>query len=320
MQGSLGEEASPGNPDIQSLSSGSLTERLSQLSQQDRMSWEESVRQADRLDGLVRKEHPEQQREPSEKRQKTMEHQIVGGQVFPPSLPHPARASGELIPVPSSAGSSAASSSHGLTTHVCLVGDSGAKAIALSTEEGDEDFVLRMDDEADHVLLAGGRNELNLKADKWNSREGQQRIIAGVRKEVKNVVDDKQALRPLSIEQSRHVRQNAPDRIVPSKLVLVEKLDDAGEELVKARWTARGDKDPDLMSLIRQGSTQSPTISSNGRYTVLQTIASHRFPMQLGDVTGAFLEADEMERGNGSPYAFPLQIGVARGPYKGVIL
>ena len=87
------------------------------------------------------------------------------------------------------------------------------------------------------------------------------------------------------------------DRIVPSRLVLVvETLGEDGQPVVKARWAARGDNDPDLLALIREGSTQSSTISSNGRYTVLQTIASSQFEMQLGDVTGAFLEGDELER------------------------
>ena len=153
--------------------------------------------------------------------------------------------------------------------------------------------MLCTDHEADQVLLAGGRSELNLRLDKWISPEGKAKIIARVRKEVQNVVMDKQALKPLSIEQSRQVRQSAPDRIVPSKLVFVEKLDDTGEELVKARWTARGDKDPDLLALVRQGSTQSPTISSNGRCTVLQAIASNKFNLQLG------------ERGSGRLYMAP---------------
>ena len=147
--------------------------------------------------------------------------------------------------------------------------DSCQNAVAFSTAEECEDFVLCTDHESDQVLLAGGRNELDLKLDKWTSADGKRKLVAGIRKEVQNVVEDKQALRPLSIEQSR---QTEPDRIVPSKLVLVEKLDDTGEELVKARWTARGDKDPDLLALVRQGSTQSPTISSNGRYTVLQAL------------------------------------------------
>ena len=299
---SRGEEASPGE-EAESIRSSekSLTERLSQMSQDDRMAWEESARRADRLDGLVRKQHLEAPSEPPDKRQRMVEPQNVGGQRFPPSLPspseHPIRP--EAIPVPSSSGSSEASS------HARLMIDSGQQATSLSVGDDSEDFVLRMDGQCEHVLLAGGRNELNLREERWTSSSGKAKLVAGVRKEIANVVQDKQALRPLTVEHSRRIRQEEPDRIVPSKLVLVEKLDDSGEEIVKARWTARGDKDPDLLALIRQGNTQSPTISSNGRYTVLQVIASQQYEMQLGDVTGAFLEADEMERGNEKLYMAP---------------
>ena len=86
------------------------------------------------------------------------------------------------------------------------------------------------------------------------------------------------------------------------KLTLNVKLLIYETQGVKARWTARGDKDPDLFSLIREGKTQAPTISSNGRFIVLQLIASHGFKMQLGDVTGAFLEADNMHRSEGKLY------------------
>lgn len=279
-----------------------MTERLSQMSQEDRAAWQQSRDRADRLDGYIRREPPEPVVEQPDKRPRIHEpeSQLVGGQRYPPSMPSPFGA--EAIHVPSS--ESGASGSHGLYTSAFGVRDSGDPAVALSSTDEDQDFILCIDAE-DQVLLAGGRNELNLKLDKWTSPTGKQKIITGVRKEVKNVVEDKQALRPLTVEQSRHVRASQSDRIVPSKLVLVEKHDETGQDVVKARWTARGDKDPDLMALIRQGRTQSPTISSNGRYTVLQNIASNQFDIQLGDVTGAFLEADEMERGNGKLFMSP---------------
>ena len=119
------------------------------------MSWHESVRTPDRLDGHVRKEHPEQTETMPEKRQRTVEPQVVGGQTFPPSLPHPATLNQvlpESIPVPSS-GSSA--SSHGVITQVQYVHDSCQNAIAFSTAEEREDFVLCTDHESDQVLLAG---------------------------------------------------------------------------------------------------------------------------------------------------------------------
>ena len=70
--------------------------------------------------------------------------------------------------------------------------------------------------------------------------------------------------------------------------VLTQKEDDEGNEVVKCRMTIQGFKDPDLMALVRAGRTQAPTLSSNGRAFVLQTIASAKFPMDLGDVDGGF--------------------------------
>ena len=110
------------------------------------------------------------------------------------------------------------------------------------------------------------------------------------------------ALRPISRSESLRIRAQFPDRIAPSKLVLTEKVGEDGIKIVKARWTARGDKDPDLFSLVREGKTQAPTISSNGRFIVMQTIASMQWQLELGDVTGAFLEADNLVRSNGKLY------------------
>ena len=177
--------------------------------------------------------------------------------------------------------------------------------MCLSVEEPETDhwvFAATLFAEETLVLLTGGRKEINLKDDKWKTGNDQKLLHAGLNKEYDNVVHQKEAIRPLSMEQSRLIRQQQAHRIVPSKLVLTTKLEDTGEEIVKARWTARGDKDPDLFSLVREGKTQAPTISSHGRYTVLQVCASCGFLLQLGDVTGAFLEADVLERSAGPLY------------------
>lgn len=305
-------EKGPG--EVQSISSGNtFASQMSGLNEAERQLWEESRHQADRLDGLPRRERPALPESEQPGKRFRAEQQVVGGQTFPPAMPSPAAPETNVpIPVDSSQSSSSSStsstSSHGLlVSMVNLVDDSSQKAISMSELGGGDDFVLCCDHE-DHVLLAGGRNEINLKEPKkWMSQDGKRHLHDGIQKEVNTVVHDKGALRPLSVEESKLVRQTQSDRIVPSRLVLVEKMDESGTAIVKARWTARGDKDPDLISLIRGGSTQAPTISSNGRYTVMQTIASNQFMMQLGDVTGAFLEADGMERETGPLFLAPPQ-------------
>lgn len=58
------------------------------------------------------------------------------------------------------------------------------------------------------------------------------KFLEGVRKDIQNIVQNKQALRSLPVEQSRKIKQSEPDRIVHSKLVLVEKVDESGSELL----------------------------------------------------------------------------------------
>ena len=110
------------------------------------------------------------------------------------------------------------------------------------------------------------------------------------------LIHDKRALVPLSLEESALVPK---DRIVPSRMVLVEKCDDDGNRFVKARLTARGDQDPELLSLFRNQQTSAPTVSTNGKVVTLQVIASLVADVDLGDVTGAFLESAELNRQGG---------------------
>ncbi|CAK0886706.1 unnamed protein product [Prorocentrum cordatum] len=73
---------------------------------------------------------------------------------------------------------------------------------------------------------------------------------------------------------------------------LTEKGGEEGNVVVKCRKTIQGLKDPDLLELVKAGRTQAPTLSSHGGAFVLQTIASAKFPLAIGDVDGAFLETD----------------------------
>ena len=107
---------------------------------------------------------------------------------------------------------------------------------------------------------------------------------------------DKRALVPLSLEESALVPKV---RIVPSRMFLVDKCDDDGNRFVKARLTARGDQDPELLSLGRNQQTSAPTVSTNGKVATLQVITSFRADMELGDVTGVFLESAVLRRQGG---------------------
>eukprot|EP00438_Fugacium_kawagutii_P020699 Skav229155 [mRNA] locus=scaffold2275:264912:272030:- [translate_table: standard] len=258
----------------------SLQDRLQHMSPSEQAMWEASASRASQLDGHgMRRPSNASLQSTESKRMRVEPQQQIGGVMYPPPMPPP--------PIP-------------VTVH-----DSGSERMMRSESErppSDEiqNFVLWCDET--HSLLTSGRKEISLKDPKWATGDGYQKVVEGWKKEFNNVVHEKQALRPLSMEESRRIRQQCPDRIVPSRVVLVEKDQEDGTMVVKARWTARGDKDPDLLQLVRSGQTQAPTISANGRFLVMQVIASMRFVLQLGDVTGAFLESDQMDRETGSLY------------------
>ena len=272
-----GRRATPSGNSNQSGSMSSREEIIQQMTPAERMVLGESERRANRLDGLPegtnRFEGSLETPEPDDKRMRV--DQQIGGQTYPPSMPAPPDTSAMVV-------------------------ESAKQAVTFSENKGrhgateEEDFVFFVTE--NDVLIAGGRKEINLKDQQWNTPEGKEKIKKGLAKEANTVVVDKSALRPLNSEEAARILQDHSDRIVESRIVLTEKIEDDGQSIVKARWTARGDLDPDVFHLVREGKTQAPTISSNGRFTVLQTIASKKYRMQLGDVTGAFLETDTFRR------------------------
>ena len=284
---------------------GSLGDRISQMSGEDLQQWMESAARANQLDSHSLRRPASTAAGSADPKRARTEFQQVSGMQYPPSMPSPPQSVGRAVSegdLPSSNEILSSSSDRSVipVSSTCsFVQDSAAQATCFSSNEDttDVNFVLACD-ETD-ALIVGGRKEINMKDEKWRSEDRKQRIMQGWMKEFNTVVHDKKALRPIPLEESRVLRQQYPDRIMPSRLVLTEKDQEDGTFVVKARWTARGDRDPDLYSLVRDGRTQAPTISANGRFLVLQIIASLRFVLQLGDVTGAFLESDALSREHG---------------------
>ena len=104
------------------------------------------------------------------------------------------------------------------------------------------------------------------------------------------------SLVPLSLEESALVPQGENCSLSNG---FGRKCDDDGNRFAKARLTARGDQDPELLSLVRNQQTSAPTVSTNGKVVTLQVIASLGADVELGDVTGAFLESAELNRQGG---------------------
>eukprot|EP00959_Pyramimonas_sp_CCMP1952_P194488 4066695-Pyramimonas_sp.AAC.1 len=105
--------------------------------------------------------------------------------------------------------------------------------VVIDAEE--DDVNPELEEEFEDALLAGGRREINRKDPKWQSTDGENKILAGVMKEMTNLIEVKQALEPLDRVKSDEVRRTTPERIVGSRMILTSKIDDTESEIVKAR-------------------------------------------------------------------------------------
>ena len=177
--------------------SSSLSDQLDQLSPDELNAWRESAERANRLDGRRRPQGPE----PEPKRLRP--EQRVGGQVYPQTLlPSPPTREPAQVPIPVSSGSSdptssstSSSSSHSMFVDRRQFLDSAALNVGWNEQGSEEqEWVLAVDDSCgteDNVLLAGGRKEINLKEMQWGTQQGKDRLVKGIRKEVKNCIEDK---------------------------------------------------------------------------------------------------------------------------------
>ena len=112
--------------------------------------------------------------------------------------------------------------------------------------------------------------------------------------------DEKKALKVVPPKQAMKIRKDRPNRIMTSRFVVTNKVED-GNSKIKARWCLRGHHDPDLITKILSGKCHSPTLSQLARSVVLQLIVSNKWEMNLGDIKGAFLEADVREQALKNP-------------------
>eukprot|EP00435_Cladocopium_sp_Y103_P016924 s2219_g4.t1 len=131
--------------------------------------------------------------------------------------------------------------------------------------------------------------------------------------------DEKQALVAIPPHQAGKVRKHQPDRIMSSRFVITEKSED-GDTKIKARLCLRGHHDPDLVQKVLSGKCHSPTLSQFSRNILLQLIVSHRWTMKLGDIKGAFLEADVKEQLMANPVFAELPPGGVPGVEKGSLI
>lgn len=92
------------------------------------------------------------------------------------------------------------------------------------------------------VLLRRAHTVLDLKEERWRSPAGRERIKKASDKEVDSLLK----------------------RIFHPRLAL-RLRNENGQEEVKCGCALQGTKDPDIIQLVRDGKTASPTLSTNGR-------------------------------------------------------
>ena len=128
------------------------------------------------------------------------------------------------------------------------------------------------------VLLAQGKKkrELGLKDPSWQTKEGKQLVAERYMKEMESLVEDTTAWVPVLLEKPRLLHSSVPDQILQPRPVLTLRTKDDGTQEVTCRCTLQGFKDPDVLDLVRDRETESPTLSANGRALILQLITSCR--------------------------------------------
>lgn len=109
--------------------------------------------------------------------------------------------------------------------------------------------------------------------------------------EWETIYDDMKAVQLVNPTEAKAIRQTRGDRVIKSRYVLTKKEEDGHPWRPKARLTMCGYMDPDAVSMAKEGKLASPTVSNR----CVQMIASHEWDLELGDIRGAFLEADRLD-------------------------
>eukprot|EP00435_Cladocopium_sp_Y103_P051731 s413_g16.t1 len=131
--------------------------------------------------------------------------------------------------------------------------------------------------------------------------------------------DEKQAIKVLSPHEAAKIRKNKPDRIMTSRFVITKKVED-GDTRMKSRWCLRGHHDPDLLEKVASGKCHSPTLAQLSKNVLLQLLVSFQWEMNLGDIKGAFLEANVQEQYAAKPVYSELPPGGVPGVEPGSLV
>ena len=171
--------------------------------------------------------------------------------------------------------------------------DMGRPARVKPTKAGDEQHEVLLHED---VLVA----ELKKKRKKEVSeasllKENREGLIRAKVKEWDKIVKSSAIKVHSGKAAEQIIAECGEGRMLQSRFVVTYPDDEeqVQQGIVKARWCVRGY--PDLLDLR----TASPTLSQEGFAITLQMLASNRWGMKIGDVEGAFLKGDPLQRENG---------------------
>ena len=137
-----------------------------------------------------------------------------------------------------------------------------------------------------------------------NPPDLQSKVDKGKRAEWLTLMSKENVLKVHYGKAAQKIKDTLSHRFIGSRFVLTRKPIEEGSEIdqndlstfdVKGRWCLQGHLDPDLDVKALEGKLKSPTLNQLGRMLIMQILASQNWSLQLGDIKGAFLEADPLE-------------------------
>lgn len=112
------------------------------------------------------------------------------------------------------------------------------------------------------------------------------------------------AATPVGLQESRELEERWQNRqegedvgyeILDSRFIHPNKLEESGPR-AKNRWCVAGYQEGGLKELVENRQTEAPTPTGDSNFVTLQVIASRKYRMQIGDITGAFLNTGKITR------------------------
>ena len=178
----------------------------------------------------------------------------------------------------------------------------GKKEVQTRWWVGFTEFKLRKKVAGLHLMVKRGSDEVLEKDIKGEEEWEKWRVADGAEW---SKVEATGAVRTMSIEESREVEQQLSEaglqrRILPSRIVRRWKPGDqpGTPPSRKSRWCIRGDKDPDLLDLVRH----APTVTTSTLAIALQICACQGWDAAVGDLRNAFMQSERLVRPSGRLY------------------